>query len=98
MIMKKKSLAGGITLAVLSAAFAVAQQGAAHNPRIGRHPNLGAAQQLASQAVNKITQAQRENEFDMGGHAQRAKGLLEQANRELIAAAGEANEHNNGHR
>jgi len=35
--------------------------------------------------------AQRANEWDMGGHAQKAKDLLEQVNNELKQAAEAAN-------
>jgi hypothetical protein len=47
----------------------------------GRHPNLAAAQRLCQQAWQKVSQAQEANEFDMKGHAQKAKGLLDEANR-----------------
>ncbi len=55
------------------------------------HPNLAAAQRLAEQAFNRITDAQKANEWDMGGHAQKAKQLLDQANNELKLAAEAAN-------
>ncbi len=59
---------------------------------IGRHhPNLAAAQRLCTQAWDRIVAAQQANEFDMDGHAQKAKDLLDQVNRELKAAAGDAN-------
>jgi len=56
-----------------------------------RHPNLAAAQRLSQQAFERVVQAQRANEWDMRGHAQKAKELLEQANEELKAAALAAN-------
>jgi hypothetical protein len=56
-----------------------------------RHPNLAEAQRLSQQAFDKIIQAQRANEWDMNGHAQKAKELLEQVNRELKEAAEAAN-------
>lgn len=56
-----------------------------------KHPNLAAAQQLCEQAYNKVVAAQEANEFDMQGHAQKAKNLLEQANTALKAAALAAN-------
>ena len=59
------------------------------SPRI--HPNLAAAQSLSRQAYNKITAAQKANGSDMGGHAQKAKDLLEQVNLELKLAAESAN-------
>ena len=57
----------------------------------GRHPNLAAAQRLSQQAWNKIVAAQEANEWDMQGHAQKAKNLLDEANRELKLAAETAN-------
>ncbi len=56
-----------------------------------RHPNLAAAQRLCAQAFQRITAAQEANEFDMQGHAQKAKELLDQANHELKEAAEAAN-------
>jgi hypothetical protein len=56
-----------------------------------RHPNIAAAQRLVDQAFNKITAAQEANEFDLGGHAAKAKELLDQVNRELKLAAETAN-------
>ena len=56
-----------------------------------KHPNLAAAQHLATQAYDKVVAAQKANEFDLGGHAAKAKDLLEQATRELKAAAETAN-------
>jgi len=81
--------AGGLALA---AGFAFAKP-PADNVNPGRHPNIAAAQRLSTQAYEKIVQAQKANEFDLGGHAQKAKDLLEQANRELKEAAETANRH-----
>jgi hypothetical protein len=58
-----------------------------------RHPNLRAAQQLVDQAFQRISDAQRANEWDMSGHAARAKDLLGQASREIKLAAEAANHH-----
>jgi hypothetical protein len=57
------------------------------------HPNLAAAQHLVEQSFNKIVAAQKANEFDLGGHAAKAKDLLDQANKELKLAAETANRH-----
>ncbi|MCX6556505.1 MAG: hypothetical protein NTW95_03590 [Candidatus Aminicenantes bacterium] len=59
------------------------------NPR--RHPNLAAAQREIERAINKVSAAQLANEFDMNGHAARAKNLLEQAYDEIKLAALAAN-------
>ena len=56
-----------------------------------RHPNLAAAQRLSQQAFEKIVAAQQANEWDMHGHAQKAKNLLDEVNRELKLAAEAAN-------
>lgn len=55
-----------------------------------RHPNLLAAFQDCQAALVKITMAQEANDLDMGGHAQKAKQLIEQAEAELKIAAEEA--------
>lgn len=55
------------------------------------HPNLAAAQRLCDQAFQKISAAQQANEFDMDGHASKAKELLDQASQELHQAAVKAN-------
>ena len=64
----------------------------ARNVSAKKHPNIAAAQKLVAQAYNKIEAAQKANEFDLGGHAQKAKDLLDQVNQELKAAAETANE------
>ena len=56
-----------------------------------RHPNLAAAQRLSQQAWEKVSAAQQANEWDMSGHAAKAKELLDQVNRELKLAAEAAN-------
>jgi uncharacterized C2H2 Zn-finger protein len=43
------------------------------------------------QAYEKVVAAQKANEWDMNGHTQKAKELLDQANRELKQAAEAAN-------
>ncbi|CAN5703281.1 hypothetical protein BH10ACI4_BH10ACI4_08200 [soil metagenome] len=57
-----------------------------------RHGNLASAQSYIVQAYGKINDAQRANEDQLGGHAQRAKDLLSQADAELRLAANVANE------
>jgi F0F1-type ATP synthase membrane subunit b/b' len=77
---------------VLAASVAVAAP-PVDNVSGKRHPNLAAAQRLSTRAYEKIVAAQQANEWDMAGHAQKAKDLLDQANRELKAAAETANKH-----
>ena len=61
----------------------------------GLHPNIAAAQRLSEQAYQRIIQAQEANEWDLGGHAQKAKNLLEEANNELKLAAEQSNRNKN---
>ncbi len=56
-----------------------------------RHGNLRAAQKFIERAINKITAAQLANEYDMEGHAARAKELLDRAYDEIKLAAQAAN-------
>jgi len=88
--MKIKSIMCASALALLaSSALAKAP---VDNVSHRRHPNLAAAQHLTTQAYEKIAAAQRANEFDLDGHAAKAKDLLDQVNRELKAAAETSNE------
>jgi len=78
------------TLMLLMTGWAAAQPPRENvSPR--RHPNIAAAQRLVQQAFNRITEAQRANEFDLAGHAEKAKRLLDEANAELKLAAETAN-------
>ena len=77
-----------VPLALMSAAVAAPP---VDNVSARKHPNLAAAQRLSTQAYEKIVAAQQANEWDMAGHAQKAKDLLDEVNRELKAAAETAN-------
>jgi hypothetical protein len=72
-------------IAMFAAGFTVAQ-----GPR---HPNLEAAQRLINQAYDRITAAQQANEWDMDGHAAKAKELLDGAKEQIRMAAQAANHH-----
>ena len=50
------------------------------------HPNLAAADRLCVQALAKLEAAQTANEFDLGGHAAKAKELIRQAQDEIKLA------------
>jgi hypothetical protein len=78
-------LVGGI-----AGGIAIAEQ-PAQNVSKGKHPNLAAAQNLSLKAYDKITAAQQANEWDMQGHAKKAKELLDEVNKELKQAAEAAN-------
>ncbi len=87
----KKILISVVTVLVLASGVAVAGK-PARNVSPSRHPNLAAAQRLVREAFEKITAAQKANEWDMNGHAQKAKELLDQVSNELKDAAVAANE------
>jgi hypothetical protein len=56
-----------------------------------RHPNLYDAQRHVVAASEAVVRAQNDNKDDLGGHAEKARQLLVQANQELKAAAAAAN-------
>ena len=102
--MAKKIVMVRILVAViaLSAAFALGAVIFAHpqppqNPppvNVGdRHGNMRAAQQFIQQAWMKVNEAQQDNHYNLGGHAGKAKELLEQASQEIKLSAEVANEH-----
>jgi F0F1-type ATP synthase membrane subunit b/b' len=64
----------------------------AQNVSAKKHPNIAAAQKHLADASAKIEAAQKANEYDMEGHAAKAKDLINQASDELKLAAEAANE------
>jgi F0F1-type ATP synthase membrane subunit b/b' len=86
----KRALMAAVCVFGLASGAAFAAK-PARNVSENRHPNIAAAQRLTAEAYQKIEAAQRANEFDLGGHAEKAKQLLEQANNELKEAALHAN-------
>src|SRR5215469_17563187 len=81
-----------LALALLCTGFVFAQKKPVQNVSGKRHPNIAAAQRFVDQAYDKIVAAQKANEWDLGGHAQKAKELLDQVNAELKKAAEVSNE------
>lgn len=77
-------IAGGIVLA---------QGPPAENIDPARHPHLAASQHHVLEAYRELGEAQRANDWDMEGHAVHARELLDQASREMKAAAEAANHH-----
>ncbi len=86
----KLALGGVLSLAMICGGVAVAQM-PKENVSGHKHPNLAAAQRLSQEAWEKISAAQGANEWDMDGHAAKAKELLGQVNKELKMAAEAAN-------
>ena len=89
-MMTKRILTPVVASLLLIGGIAIAQK-PVQNVSKGRHPNIAAAQRLSQQAYEKITAAQEANEWDMQGHAKKAKQLLEEVNNELRQAATSAN-------
>ena len=88
--MMRKRMLAGVMVSLMLCVGAAAQK-PKENVSPKRHPNLAAAQRLVEQAFKRISDAQQANEWDMGGHAEKAKRLLDQANAELKSAAEAAN-------
>ncbi len=88
MKVRKLLLGGVLGLGLFATGVMVGQD---VSPR--RHPNLFAAQRLIEQAMGKIDAAQAANEYDMGGHAAKAKEHLGRAYEEIKQAAEAANRH-----
>jgi hypothetical protein len=89
-MIKTRVLPAAFAALLLIGGVAIAQR-PKENISPGRHPNLAAAQRLSQQAWEKIVAAQEANEWDLQGHAQRAKNLLDQVNNELKQAAEASN-------
>jgi hypothetical protein len=78
---RKVVLGSVLSLGLVTSGIMIGQQ-------IGpRHPNLAEAQSLVERADVKLQDAQRANEFDMDGHAAKARELLGECNREIEKAA-----------
>jgi F0F1-type ATP synthase membrane subunit b/b' len=90
--MMRKKLLFVLALLLMCTSFVFAQKKPAQNVSPKRHPNLAAAQRLSAQAYQKVVAAQQANEWDLQGHAQKAKELLDQANQELKQAAEASND------
>lgn len=86
--MKLRSLyvVGVIAIALIFMGMTFAQK-PEMNIDPARHANLAAAQHHIGEAVEKIEEAQRANKDELGGHAEKAIELLNQANHELKEAA-----------
>jgi hypothetical protein len=93
--MIKKILLSSVALgAAFSLGAMVTPQGGPPPVDVGeRHGNMRAAQQLIQQAWIKVDSAQQDNNYNLGGHAGRAKELLAQASKEIKQAAEDANHH-----
>lgn len=89
---RRAILAETLTMGLAAATVAVAQTQPREGVRAGHHEDLAAAQRLIRDAYDKISAAQEANHSDLGGHAKRAKELLDEAGHELGLAADFANQ------
>lgn len=81
-----------LALTLLTAAGSAFAQEPVQNIDHARHGNLAAAQDLVRQAYDRLASAQQANDSELGGHAAKAKALLQQANVEIRLAADAANQ------
>ncbi len=79
---KPLALVAGLVIAATLASAQTVQ-----NVDPSRHGNLAAAQSLIAQAYERMTEAQQANNYELGGHAARAKQLLSEAATEVGLAA-----------
>ena len=88
----KKLMTGVVLGLALAVGGAQLVAGPAQNVSAKKHPNIAAAQGFLAKAAAKVTAAQKANEYDLGGHAAKAKDLIDQAAAELKLAAETANQ------
>ena len=84
-----------VALAAPAIGVALADEPATTVTLKATRPNLDAAQKLASQAINSLDTAEKANEYDTEGHAQKARELLRTANDEIQLAAAAAKDNAN---
>ncbi|MGA8938423.1 MAG: hypothetical protein WB439_04585 [Acidobacteriaceae bacterium] len=90
------TLRKGIASAIVALGMigtALAAQAPVQDINPSHHPNLAQAQRLVGEAFQHLETAQRANHDRLGGHAEKAKHLLDQANMEIKLAAESADHH-----
>ena len=85
--MRKRLVLSFVFVAALVCGGLAIAQAPVANIDVKRHPNLAAAQEHIIRAYQSVNEARTTNKEELGGHAEKALGLLEQADRELKAAA-----------
>ncbi len=88
--MKANKVSGAILILALCSLATLAQEPVQDIDK-RMHPNLAAAQAHVVEANNYIIAAQKDNRYDMKGHAEKARQLLVEVNNELKMAAEAAN-------
>jgi len=91
--MKSRNLAlvSALGFGLLAGGILIAQNPPVENVNPGLHPHLAAAQHHIREAFREINEAQHANDYDMNGHAERARKMLVDAAAELKEAAETAN-------
>jgi hypothetical protein len=89
-VTKKKLINTVVCVALFCIGVMLAQEPALNVDK-NKHPNLAGAERLVIEANNYIINAQKDNRYDMHGHASKARQLLVQVNQELQLAAEDAN-------
>lgn len=92
MAKKRFYLAGALALGLAAIGVAYAQRPETDIDH-DRHSHLADAQKHVVEAYNKVLEAQKDNRDELGGHAERAIQLLDEANHELKEAAMYADRH-----
>jgi len=94
--MRKSLLINTILGAALCCSGVILAQDPVEDISKSLHPNLATAQHHVVEANNAVAIAQKDNRYDMKGHAEKARQLLVQVNQELKLAAEAANAANAG--
>lgn len=89
--MTKRAFAVPVTLAAVLLCGVTLAQEPVVDINASMHPHLAAAQRAVVEANRAIAEAQRDNKWDMHGHAEKARQLLVEVNNELKVAAETAN-------
>jgi hypothetical protein len=90
-MVKKKILRTAATISAALLCSLMLAQEPVQNINSKFHPNLAKAQELVAEANHYIVIAQKDNRYDLHGHARKARQLLAEANDELKLAAEDAN-------
>lgn len=81
------------TLAALAGLLIASSAALAQEPSLAGHPHLKSAREHIAQALKELREAVHATKGEFGGHRDRAEQLLNQADREIMAAAQYANAH-----
>jgi hypothetical protein len=82
---KNTYLIGVLAISLAFAGGVIAQRASTIDPTT--HPSLAEAQQHIQEATRKIHEAHERDKSDLGGHAEKAIQLLDQANMEVKSAS-----------